>query len=85
MLPIEETPPPPPPPWAYIMATGLNKWQEAFIKQSHGFQNWLYSYKMDVNFPELHPDLRLFHKKIRGEVLRIIQRLLDPLSTNSQH
>ena len=36
------------------------------------FQNWLHSYRMDVHFPELNQDLRLFHKKIKGEVLKVI-------------
>ena len=37
---------------------------------------------MDVNFSELHQDLRLFHKQMRGEVLRIIHnesKALGPL------
>ena len=28
---------------------------------------------MEMHFPELHKDLRLFHRRIRGEVLRVIQ------------
>ena len=67
MLLTEETPP-----WSYIMATGINEWQDAFIKQRHGFQNWLNSYKMEVHFPELHQDLRQFHEGLRGEVLQVI-------------
>ena len=61
------------------MAADLNDWQESFVKQRHGFQNWLQSYKMDVNFPELHRDLRQFHRKIRGEVLRVIRNELHAL------
>ena len=34
---------------------------------------------MDVNFPELHRDLRQFHRKIRGEVLRVIRNELHAL------
>ena len=63
------------------MATGTNEWQEAFIKQGHGFKNWLHSYKMEVHFAELHQDLRLFHKKIRirSEVLRVIHNESEAL------
>ena len=61
------------------MAADLNDWQELFVKQRHGFQNWLHSYKMDVNFPEINRDLRQFHRKIRGEVLRVIQNELHAL------
>ena len=35
------------------MATDMNDLREPFIKQGHGFQNWLHSYKMEVPFPEL--------------------------------
>ena len=61
------------------MAADLNDWQESFVKQRHGFQNWLHSYKMDVNFLELYRDLRQFHRKIRGEVLRVIRNELHAL------
>ena len=61
------------------MATGMNERQEAFIKQGHGFQNWLHSYRMDVHFPELHQELRLFHKNIRGEALRVIHNESEAL------
>ena len=57
----------------------MNEWQEAFIKQGHRFQNWLHSYRMEVHFPELHQDLRLFHKKIMGEVLRVIHNKSEAL------
>ena len=57
----------------------MNDWQEPFIKQGHGFQTWLHSYRMDVNFPELNQDLRLFHKEIRGEVLRVIHNESEAL------
>ena len=61
------------------MATGINEWQEAFIKQNHGFQNWLHRYILEVHFPDLYQDLRLFHKKMRGEVLRVIHNESEAL------
>ena len=51
----------------------MNELQESFAKQGHGLQNWLRSYKMEIYFPELYQDLRQFHRRIRGEVLRVIQ------------
>ena len=49
------------------------------MKQRHGFQNWLNSYKMSVPFPDLKRDLRQSHSEIRGEVLRIIRNELNAL------
>ena len=61
------------------MAADLHDWQSNFVKQRHGFQNWLNSYKTDVLLPELHRDLRQYHREIRGEVLRIIRIELNAL------
>ena len=52
-----------------------------FIKQPHGFQRWLNSYKMSVNFPELKRDLRQSHMEIRGDVLEIIRNELNDLGS----
>ena len=61
------------------MAAGLHDWQSNFVKQRHGFQNWLNSYEMSVPFPELKRDLPQSHIEIRGEVLRIIRDELNAL------
>ena len=61
------------------MAAGLHDWQSMFIKQLHGFQNWINSYKMSVLFPELKRDLRQSHIEIRGDVLKIIRNELNAL------
>ena len=58
---------------------GMRLWQSDFIKQPHGFQRWLNSYKMDVYFPELKRDLRHAHAEIRGDVLGIICKELNDL------
>ena len=61
----------------------LNEWEEeVFVRQRDGVHGWLHSYKKVMHFPELHQDLRMFHRQMRSEVLRIIQnelRSLGPL------
>ena len=61
------------------MAVNMNELQESFVKQGHGFQNWLCSYKMEMHFPELHKDFRIFHNQIRGEVLEVIRNESEAL------
>ena len=61
-------------------AGDLRAWQSMFIKQPHGFQRWLNSYKISVHFPELKRDLRQSHMEIRGDVLEIIRNELNALS-----
>ena len=58
---------------------GSRIWQADFIKQPHGFQRWLNSYKMNVPFHELKRDLRHAHMEIRGDVLEIIRKELNDL------
>ena len=71
-------------PYVYTMAAGdLQAWQSMFIKQLHGFQSWINSYKMSVLFPELKRDLRQSHIEIRGEVLKIIRNELNALAPSS--
>ena len=61
------------------MAADLHDWQSNFVKQLHGFQSWINSYKMSVPFPELKRDLRQSHIEIRGGVLRVIRNGLNAL------
>ena len=49
-----------------------------FIKQNHGFQNWLVSYKMQVPFYIYKRDLLLFHNEIEDELIRVIRQESDP-------
>ena len=63
------------------MAADLHDWQSNFVKQLHGFQSWINSYKMSVPFPEIKRDLRQSHMEIRGDVLRIIRNELNALGS----
>ena len=45
---------------------------EDFVRQRDGVQGYLHSYKKVMNVPEAHQDLRLFHREMRTEVLRIL-------------
>ena len=55
---------------------------EDFERQRDEARGWLHSYKKNMNVPEAHLDLRLFHGEMRTEVLRILEnesRILGPL------
>ena len=54
---------------------------EDFIRQLDEVQGWLHSCKKEMNVPEAHQDLRSFHRRMRTEVLRILEnesRILGP-------
>ena len=46
---------------------------EDFIRQRDGVHGWLHSYKKEMNVPEAHQDLRSFHRRMRTDVLRILE------------
>ena len=55
---------------------------EDFERQRDEARGWLHGYKKNMNVPEAHLDLRLFHGEMRTEVLRILEnesRILVPL------
>ena len=55
---------------------------EDFERQRNEAHGWLHSYRKDMNVPEAHLDLRLFHGEVRTDVLRILEnesRILGPL------
>ena len=55
---------------------------EDFVRLRDEAHGWLHSYRKDMNVPEAHLDLCLFHGEIRTEVLRILEnesRILGPL------
>ena len=57
----------------------VDEWAALFIKQKHGFWNWLASYKMQIPFFILKQDLILFHNEIEDELIRVIRQESDAL------